>query len=109
MSMVRHFFHNDGAFTHEIDLNDDSITLICMDRGNLLTYDRSAVARDNDGNIVGRFGIERIDADDYWVFTWAESGAFTKGKSTRLAEGLLDSEVEISKRYIDSLGMEDVG
>jgi len=103
MATIREFFHNGGIYYHNFNLDDDSIALVCLERGKLLTYDNHAVARNNDNVIIGKFSIRTIDSIDYWVFIYTRSDEFIKCESTCHAESLLSSEVEISKRYIDSL------
>lgn len=92
---IRGFVHNGEYYEHWIDLDDDSVSVFDGERF-VIVYDSKCTAW-VDGKVYGRFSIR----DDHWVFISEKSGDVIVGQSSNLAEGLLDFEVEISKKYLD--------
>lgn len=109
MTVVREFFHNGGVYYHKLDLKDDSITLNCLDSGELIRYDAKCNAWVN-GKFFGRFGQDYPDAARSklsWIFAYAGTLDVVIGNSVDEVEGLLDFEVQISRRYLDTLFKEN--
>lgn len=101
MATVRHFEHNGKHYRHEMDLTTDSITLVDQDDNELVIYQADSVVGDLTMHPVKRLGRFSIE-DNFWVFK-EENGAIVRpGFSFDLVEGLLDAEVEISKKYLEA-------
>lgn len=101
-SVVRGFEINDEFYSHVIDLSDDAIRLYDENRSLILTYDSNAVARDVEGKLVGTFSIKGDYDTGIWQFKFSEDfgNAVVDGERCRLAEGLLDSEVTVSREFL---------
>ena len=97
-TIIKRFKVNDKHYCHEMDLSDDSISLLGYG-GYLLRYDCHAKARKPDGTLYGVFKIQ----GDKWVFIRDDSPDVIFGNKTREPDGLIDFEVEISKMYIKEL------
>lgn len=103
MTVIREFFHDGGVYYHDLNLNDDSVSLVCLEREKLLTYDYGGVARTVDGEIWGRFTIK----EGAWVFTYGSTGGTLQGNPTTEVEGLLNFEVKVSRIALDTIFFKD--
>lgn len=101
VTVIRSLEHNGEYYEHWLDLDDDSVSVFDGDRY-VIVYDSKCTAW-VDGKVYGRFSIR----DDHWVFTNEQTGEVIVGKSANLAEGLLDFEVEISKKYLDGIAINE--
>lgn len=106
MAIVRQFSHDNDHYYHELNRDDDSITLCSADKEVLLTYTSYCVAQTQDA-VIGNFSIRKKDGKDRWVFEDAETNEVIWCRPACEVEGLVDSEVEISKRFLDVLTMKD--
>ena len=99
-TIIKRFEVDDKHYGHEIDLSDDSISLLGYG-GYLLHYDSHGKVRKPDGTLYGKF----IYGASSWLFE-KHDGTAIPGNSTSEPDGLIDFEVEISKMYIGELGNE---
>lgn len=90
-----------GRYRHAIDTNTDDVHLqrhtLATGWTNLIRYDCNCNAWAADtGQLIGRFRTE----EQHWVFTCARTGHRIIGRHERFAEGLLDTEVDVSKWWL---------
>lgn len=99
---MKHFSHNNSRYYHELDLSDDSINLKTMDGDVLVTYRSYCIAETEDG-VLGKFSLQKVNNVDHWVFRFEGANEFVVGRPSSEPEGLIDTEVEISKLFLDML------
>lgn len=92
----------DTSYEHYIDTKTDSVHVIDHDLEEVLVFDAHSVARTPDGEIVGKFYMDGGYEQGHWAFEFAETFADGKvhGLACRLPEGLLDTEVLVTKEFL---------
>lgn len=109
MSIISEFLVLGGIYYHDFSIANDSNLCCDFDANPLVHYNRSAIVSDVRGldkdmlkhvmdpvgTVLGRFRIE----DDHWLYE-GEDGKRIVGLSANDADGLLKSEVLVSKAYI---------
>lgn len=94
--VIRRFAHNGRWYAHTIDYDTDKVFLehVIETGPDILTFDPHCNVTDAAGKHLGRFRSEYR----HWIF---ESDTINFiGEGTHLAEGLLDTEVTLSKLYL---------
>lgn len=97
--------HGEHRYRHAMSFHTDEVLLQRMSRDgeweSLLRFDSNAVAWNMAGERVGLF----VTSEGHWLFRPTKAlnhWPIINCESTRGAESLLDSEVTISKRWLDS-------
>lgn len=101
LTEVRWFSLEDkGLYRHMMDISNDHIYLKETTGRTLLDFTPNCqvftdVYSTKQKTLLGNFSIQ----ENFWIFTTTK-GKVIKGLSSDLPEGLLDFEIEISKKFL---------
>lgn len=101
---IRTFTHGAEFFRHVIDLTTDEVLLQRLDTDTsewktLVRYDSTCDVWDTSGKCLGRF----ITISGIWVFEDFSIDARLRGEPTTAPEGLLDTEVTVSRHLLANI------
>ena len=100
MTTIRSFTRGDRLYRHVIDLSTDDVmlqVLECSKWQDVLRYDPHCYVWDvNKREIIGHFHIR----DNRWIFSQSDAEPVSC-EHTLGVDSLLESEVTISKRWVD--------
>jgi hypothetical protein len=101
-SIIRMFDVDDEYYYHKINLDDDSITCYNEQHEMLFRYDNNAKCYNKDGVLLAEPRIEGGFDNGHWAFEFDSvlNLPMVNGYACKLPEGLLDTEVLVSKKLL---------
>lgn len=94
-TQLRGFIANDYIYRHYIDTSSDMTFITDGDGKDVFTIDRSAIVRNKDGAIIGRFRFSFENRD-----TWTYENYVTKDIIETNHHNLLKAEVEVLRSLL---------